>query len=203
MNELHAPFGNYYDKYGSSNPLARRMMAAFERDVDTMLLRTHPDSILDVGCGEGVVTERWATKLATSRVVGLDLEDPDLLAQWAKRVRPNLTFLSGNAYDLPFADGEFDLVSGVEMLEHVPDPRLVLAEMRRAARSHLLVSVPREPIWRALNVARGSYWRAWGNTPGHVNHWSRDEFVAMCGEFGSVEAVATPLPWTAVLVRLG
>ena len=202
MNEPNGPIGNYYDKYGSSNPIARRMMASFEHSVDALLARARPDSLLDVGCGEGVVTERWAASLPQARVVGLDLQDPDLPAEWAKHARPNLTFIAGSAYDLPFADHEFDVVSGIEMLEHVPDPELVLGEMRRVASSHLLVSVPREPLWRALNMARGSYWSEWGNTPGHINHWSRDEFVELCGGFGRVESVATPLPWIAVLVRV-
>jgi len=202
VSEINGPVGNYYDKYGSTNPITRRLMAGFERELDSLLAGADPSTLLDVGCGEGVVTERWAASLPAARVVGLDLEDADIRAQWAEHVRPNLTFVSGSAYDLPFADREFDVVSGVEMLEHVPDPDLVLAEMKRVARSHVLVSVPREPIWRALNMLRGSYWAQWGNTPGHVNHWSRDRFVALCGKFGSVEAVATPLPWIAVLIRV-
>jgi 2-polyprenyl-3-methyl-5-hydroxy-6-metoxy-1,4-benzoquinol methylase len=202
VSETGGPVGNYYDKYGSSNPVAKRMMATFERDLDSLLATALPASLLDVGCGEGIVTERWATALPKARFVGLDLEDPHLPAEWAKRTRPNLTFVAGSAYCLPFADGEFDVVSAIEMLEHVPDPQRVLGELRRVAHAYLLLSVPREPLWRALNMVRGSYWSEWGNTPGHVNHWSRRDFVQLCGRFGRVEAVATPLPWTAVLVRV-
>ena len=50
-------------------------------------------------------------------------------------------------------------MSAIEVLEHVPDPAHTLAEMARCAQRHLLVSVPREPLWRALNMARGAYWR--------------------------------------------
>jgi hypothetical protein len=70
------------------------------------------------------------------------------------------------------------------------------------ASSHLLVSVPREPLWRALNVARGTYLRDLGNTPGHVNHWSKRAFVALLSRYGSVEEARSPFPWTMVLVRL-
>ena len=49
--------------------------------------------------------------------------------------------------------------------------------MARVARRWLLVSVPHEPLWRALNVARGAYLRELGNTPGHLNHWTRAAFV--------------------------
>ena len=60
----------------------------------------------------------------------------------------------------------------------MPDPEATLAEMARVARRHLLVSVPREPLWRGLNMARGAYLRDLGNTPGHVNHWSKRAFVS-------------------------
>ena len=99
-------------------------------------------------------------------------------AQWRTRGRANLEFVAGRAEELPFGDDEFDLVAAIETLEHVPDPERTLAEMARVARRHLLVSVPREPLWRALNVARGAYVRELGNTPGHVNHWSKRGFAA-------------------------
>ncbi len=59
----------------------------------------------------------------------------------------------------------------------MPDPAHTLAEMARCAARHVLVSVPREPLWRAVNMARGAYWRELGNTPGHVNHFSKSAIV--------------------------
>lgn len=196
--------GNTFDKYGSSNPLVRRLMAAFERDVDELLLSARARTMLDVGCGEGTLVHRWATTLrgGPSRLVGVDLEEPSLQAGWREHRAPGLEYRVGRAESLPFTDGEFDLVSAIEVLEHLPDPSLALREMTRCARRHLLVSVPREPLWRGLNLARGAYWRALGNTPGHLNHWSRRSFVAMLSACGEVVAVRSPLPWTVVLVRL-
>ena len=52
------------------------------------------------------------------------------------------------AEHLPFADGEFDVATAIEVLEHVPDPAHTVAEMARVAQRQLLVSVPREPLWR-------------------------------------------------------
>ena len=51
--------------------------------------------------------------------------------------------------------------------------------MARCAQRWLLVSVPREPVWRMVNMARGAYWKDLGNTPGHVNHWSKRSFTRM------------------------
>jgi 2-polyprenyl-3-methyl-5-hydroxy-6-metoxy-1,4-benzoquinol methylase len=194
--------GNTYDKYGSRNPLTRMLMASFERNVDDLLLSTSPESVLDVGCGEGVVTQRWARAIAPARIVGLDLDDPALAAHWAKRQEPNLEYVAHGAQALPFADGEFAVATAIEVLEHVPNPRATLAEMARCARDHLLVSVPHEPLWRALNMARGAYWRELGNTPGHVNHFSKRAIVALCAEHGEVIETRMPFPWTMVLVQL-
>ena len=194
--------GNTYDKYGSSNPLVRRMMSGFERTLSELFTRADPRSLLDVGCGEGVLVHRWATQLGEKRVVGIDLEEESIQAGWSERQAPNLEYHVMPAEGLSFAEDEFDLVSAIEVLEHVPDPEHTLAEMARCAERHLLVSVPREPLWRGLNMARGAYWSDFGNTPGHLNHWSRRSFVDLLSGYGQVAEVRSPFPWTMLLVQL-
>jgi 2-polyprenyl-3-methyl-5-hydroxy-6-metoxy-1,4-benzoquinol methylase len=199
------PTGNTYDKYGSTNPVVRRLMAGFERTLEELFTIAAPSTILDVGCGEGVLTEQWAdrtTPTPPTRIVGIDLEDPKLAAEWAGRGRPNLSFAAMEVERLEFGDGEFELVAATEVLEHVTEPELALAEMARVASRHLLVSVPHEPLWRALNMARGAYLRQLGNTPGHLNHWTRRSFVSLLGRYGEVAEVRAPFPWTMLLVRV-
>ena len=192
--------GNTFDKYGSSNPVVRRLMSGFERNLGELLDRAAPESILDVGCGEGVLSSAWARQLTGTRIVGVDLPDPKLEHEWRSRVRPNLRFVAGTAEALPFAQDEFDLVAAIEALEHVAEPAHVLAEMARVASGHLLISVPREPVWRMLNVARGAYVRRLGDTPGHLNHWSRRDLERLLGSHGEVIEVRTPFPWVMALV---
>jgi SAM-dependent methyltransferase len=195
--------GNTYDKYGSTNPVVRRLMAGFEGTLEELFSQADPQSLLDVGCGEGVLTHQWAQRLGQERrVVGIDLDDPALHAEWAKRTAPNLSYRVMKAENLPFGDDEFDTATAIEVLEHVPDPEHTVAEMARVAQRWLLVSVPREPLWRALNVARGAYWKDLGNTPGHVNHWSKRSFVALLSRHGEVVQARSPFPWTMLLVRL-
>jgi len=194
--------GNTYDKYGSKNPVVRRLMSGFERTLEELFVKAGPRSVLDVGCGEGVLVQRWAKRLGDGRVVGIDLEEESIQAGWAAHQAPNLEYRVMEAANLPFADGEFDLASAIEVLEHVPDPEHTVAEMARCAQRHLLVSVPREPLWRMLNLARGAYWPALGNTPGHVNHWSRGAFVELLGRHGELREVRSPFPWTMLLVSL-
>jgi ubiquinone/menaquinone biosynthesis C-methylase UbiE len=177
-------------------------MASFERDLSELLALAAPGSILDVGCGEGVLSTEWARTLPDVRVVGFDLEDPKLRAHWAQESLPNLRFETGDARQLPFADGEFEMVAAIETLEHISDPESVVAEMSRVASRHLLVSVPREPLWRLLNVVRGAYVRELGNTPGHVNHWSATSFKRLLARHGELLQTRAPFPWTMLLVRL-
>jgi 2-polyprenyl-3-methyl-5-hydroxy-6-metoxy-1,4-benzoquinol methylase len=193
--------GNTYDKYGSRNPLVRRLMDGFQRSLEELLDRAQPVSLLDVGCGEGVLVQRLARHLGSSRVVGVDLEEDSIQAGWARHMADNLEYRAMDGGELPFAAAEFDMVSAIEVLEHVPDPQRTLAEMSRCAERHLLVSVPREPLWRALNMARGAYWSQLGNTPGHLNHWSRRAFIELLRRHGEIVEVRSPFPWTMLLVR--
>jgi 2-polyprenyl-3-methyl-5-hydroxy-6-metoxy-1,4-benzoquinol methylase len=194
--------GNTYDKYGSTNPVVKRLMANFEGTLAELCAAADPQSLLDVGCGEGVLIHEWAQQLDNKRVVGIDLEEESIQAGWAQRQAPNLEYKIMKAEDLPFADGEFDVASAIEVLEHGPDPEHTVAEMARVASRWLLVSVPREPLWRGLNLARGAYIKDLGNTPGHVNHWSKRSFVKMLSQHGEVVQARSPFPWTMLLVRL-
>jgi ubiquinone/menaquinone biosynthesis C-methylase UbiE len=194
--------GNTYDKYGSENPVVRRLMASFERTLDELMEQSKPSSLLDVGCGEGVLVHRWAQSMPDTRIVGIDLVEESIQAGWGERQAPNLEYRTMPAENLPFADNEFGLATAIEVLEHVPDPEHTLAEMARCAERHLLVSVPREPLWRMLNLARGAYIPQLGNTPGHLNHWSKRSFAKLLSRYGHVTEARSPFPWTMLLVRL-
>ena len=201
LADLQGPAGNTYDKYGTRNPVARLLVGRFLAAVEESVAELRPGSLLDVGCGEGVVTERLARALPTTRVVGVDVADPGLLDEWERRRAPNLGFAPGSAYSLPYGENEFEVVSAFEVLEHLERPGEALAELVRVASRALVLSVPREPWWRVTNALSGRYVRALGNTPGHVNHWTRDGFRRFAGGGGEVRRVRSPYPWTVVTVE--
>jgi ubiquinone/menaquinone biosynthesis C-methylase UbiE len=189
------PAGNHYDKYASTNPIERRMMQQFLASFDSMVGSLQPLKVLEVGVGEGEILQRVARRFPNASVQGVDLPSDHLHEEWTRR---GITAEFGDATSLRFADGEFDLVLAIEVLEHIPQPERALAEIARVCSGHVVISVPREPIWRIGNMLRGRYIGALGNTPGHINHWSARRFRQEVGEFFMVEQSATPLPWTMV-----
>ena len=192
------PTGNTYDKYASQNPVERRLMAGFFAALDRALPTTAPRSILEVGAGEGEVAARVRDRYPDARFLAIDLPDPELAGRWAARSLPGAF---ADIAQLPFPDQQFDLVLAIEVLEHVPDPPAALRELRRVATADLVLSVPREPLWRVANLARLKYVGDLGNTPGHVNHWSKGGFAGFVDTELRVTSVSSPIPWTMVTAR--
>ena len=189
------PIGNTYDKYASSNPVERRLMAGFFEAFDAALPTRAPRSILEVGVGEAHVARRVRDRYPEARFVGIDLPDDELAGHWASQGVPGLF---ADIARLPFPDRSFDLVLGIEVLEHVPDPSAALRELGRLATGDVVLSVPREPVWRMANLARGKYLGDLGNTPGHINHWGKRTFQRLVAARFDVRTVASPFPWTMV-----
>lgn len=92
------------------------------------------DRVLDVGCGTGIVARRSAPRVGTDgRVVGLDLNDGmlDVARETSSDIRPAIEWRRGDATDLPYADGSFDVVFCQQTLQFVSDPETALREMHR------------------------------------------------------------------------
>ncbi len=122
-------------------------------------------------------------------------------ANAVERGLPPDIFAVRSIYDLDPAADSAQLVVCCEVLEHLEQPEQALQKLAALANPHLILSVPREPLWSILNMARGKYWGALGNTPGHLQRWSQRRFVALVSRFVDVEEVRSPLPWTMLLAR--
>ncbi|QPC86943.1 methyltransferase domain-containing protein [Mesorhizobium sp. NBSH29] len=193
--------GNFYDKYNTKNPVARYLMDGFLASFDNLTAKTGMRNAYEVGCGEGNLSMRLHEQGWNVR--GSDLESVSVEQanqQCTERGLPP-KFETRSLFDLKPAEASAELVICCEVLEHVPDTEQALAVLRTLAKPYLLVSVPREPIWRALNMARGKYLEKLGNTPGHINHWSSSAFIELLERSMKIEKVLKPLPWTMVLCR--
>jgi len=119
----------------------------------------------------------------------------------ARELVSDVPFTRESIYELPRPAASVDTVVCLEVLEHLGDPEAGLRELARVTQRHVILSVPREPLWRLLNMARGAYLRDWGNTPGHLSHWSRKGFLRWASTVFDVVAVRCPIPWTIVLAK--
>lgn len=197
--------GNHYHKYGGGNVAIRFLTTRFLTALDDLLdgvTREGPVTrILEVGCGEGEIAERLRDRFPMATVTALDLPDAGLRTEWNDQ-REGVGFLHGDAHGLPFDADTFDLVVAVEVCEHLTHPWSGLAEMARVGRRHLVLSVPREPMFRMGNFLTGRHVGSFGNTPGHLNHWGTPGFLRFVSQQAAVAEVRLPVPWTAVRARV-
>ena len=203
------PEGNYYDKYESKNPIVKRLMKGFFDALDEMIAVSGLDKMggycLEAGCGEGNVTQhlyKWICKRqAKVRIKAFDISDM-LIKRNATKIK-NIEYFSHNIYTeieedrLP-ENGRFDLILCSEVLEHLERPEEAVKNLMTYG-DRFIFSVPNEPIWRILNMVRGRYLRSFGNTPGHIQHFSMKSFKRMLMDSGFVVIKSsTPLPWLMV-----
>ena len=190
---------DFKGKYENQGIIARKLVDSYFDAVKK--LTNECGSInrpYEIGAGEGLSTLRLKTfckNLKASEYLA------DLVAK-AKKVNPDIDFKCESVYELEDSDNSYDLVYLLEVLEHLDFPLDALKEIKRVSSRFLILGVPREPIWRMLNMARGKYLNSLGNTPGHLNHWSTKGIIKLVEKnFGKVLKVETPLPWTILLAE--
>jgi trans-aconitate methyltransferase len=201
MEEDGVLAGNLYDKYGSRNPIVRWLMRGFADSLEALVDETGARAIHEVGCGEGHWTLTWAARHISARGSDFSSQVIELARSNAARQRVDAAFKVANVYDLRRPADAAELVVCCEVLEHLEEPERALAVLHELATPWLIASVPREPVWSAMNMARGKYWSSLGNTPGHIQRWNTREFVNLLARTFDIVSVRRPLPWTMVLCR--
>jgi SAM-dependent methyltransferase len=159
-------------------------------------------SMLDVGCSFGYVIE--AGKRLGMSAAGVDISQYAVEVCQSRGYRAKAATLE----QLPFADGEFDLVMMKHVLEHTPDPRRALAEVRRVLSPNgvTLIAVPDLEYWKGLYQRRGyRYFRPDDLGQQHYVYYTLPSLSRLLGECGfelmahskaffrSIEARKSPL----------
>jgi SAM-dependent methyltransferase len=181
-----------YEKFQTGNPLVRRLIERFYGQLLSVVEPLGASSLLDAGCGEGETLARIGPSLP-GKTIAVDL-NADAVGFTAARF-PAVEVRRESVLDLSFADGSFDLVVCLEVLEHLPDPAAALAELGRVASEDVVVSVPHEPWFRLGSLLRGKYLRGLGNHPEHLNHWSPRTLRGLLDSQLEVVSLVRSFPW--------
>lgn len=186
-------------KYENSNLISQYLVNNYFRSVAKLVdLTQEVESAHEIGVGEGRSTQRLSSLIK-------DISGSEFLEHLlpiAKKNNPDLKIFQESVYELKYQKESVDLVFLLEVLEHLDYPGIALREIKRITRKYLILGVPNEPLWRILNMSRLKYIRSFGNTPGHLNHWSRTAIVDLVQKkFGKVVAVESPIPWTLILAK--
>ncbi|MCH8853186.1 MAG: methyltransferase domain-containing protein [Planctomycetes bacterium] len=152
------------DEYANGDPYAvgADLESAFQRrrrDVTIQLISENCRSrayVLDVGCGEGHITEEIRRVDGVRLVCGLDYSLSAIAT--AARGSPDIEYCVADAHQLSYSDEFFDVVVCNNLWEHVADPLALLREVGRVVkpRGHVIISTPsRFRFGNILNVLRG------------------------------------------------
>jgi len=202
LKEDGITIGNAYDKYGSKNPIVRWIMNGFHNSLSVLVNKASPESIHEIGCGEGYWVVKWKKQ-------GIDARGTDFSAQVIELARKNSIennitpdiFRQRSIYDITPENDSADLVVCCEVMEHLQSPEEALKVLQKVVDGYIILSVPQEPIWCALNLLRGKYISSFGNTPGHIQHWSRKKFIELVAQYFDIVEIKTPFPWTMILCK--
>ncbi|MFC1566980.1 class I SAM-dependent methyltransferase [bacterium] len=186
-----------HSKYTTTNPISIYLINRFFDKVKSILNTLRFENILDAGCGEGLLLSHLKNDLSGRKIQAIDLDPLEI--ETAKKNIPFAECQTASIYELPFKNSEFDLVLCMEVLEHLDNPVNALKELSRVSKKYCLLSVPNEPVWRILNILRGSYITKLGNTPGHINHWSSKAIEKLVNNSFNIIKIEKSLPWTILL----
>jgi len=98
--------------------------------------------VLDVGPRDGYIMQHIGSQAPCKRIRGIEISPP--AAAWLQK--RGLEVIEGDVRDMPYEDGEFNLVTCLHVLEHCPEPDRALAEMWRVVKpgGYVYVVVPRQ-----------------------------------------------------------
>ncbi|MUL36688.1 class I SAM-dependent methyltransferase [Gloeocapsopsis dulcis] len=206
MKQKHLPLvedgivvGTGSNKYEMKNPVGRYLLYQFDRAIAELVSQINPKTILEVGCGEGHVTQILSQTNASLHCT--DISDKILDIAKSRVNYSRISFEKKSIYDLQKPTDQADLVVCCEVLEHLEYPQIGLEKLASVAAPYCILSVPREPIFRTLNFLRGAYFTEFGNSPGHVQHWSRRGFIKLVKTKFEILNIKSLLPWTVILAQ--
>jgi 2-polyprenyl-3-methyl-5-hydroxy-6-metoxy-1,4-benzoquinol methylase len=190
------------EKYQSKNPIGRYLVNKFLSNITELVESVANNKrIHEIGCGEGQITGLLYQKGFEIRGTDIRKESIEVAKKNAFDNNLDIEFKIGSIYELEESDIS-DIIMCCEVLEHLENPILALENLKEITSQYIILSVPREPIWRLMNMARGKYLSEFGNTPDHIQHWSTKSFKKLVSNYFNIIEVRQPLPWTILLCEI-
>ncbi|MFQ6049618.1 MAG: class I SAM-dependent methyltransferase [Candidatus Paceibacterales bacterium] len=190
---------NFDRKYTTSNPFIKLLVKRFFKCIEEMLSEIEFKRVLETGCGPGFSTQYLKKFLRDKDFEASDLKEN--LVKEARKRNSEVRISQESIYDLKREDNSFDLIIALEVLEHLEEPEAALKELYRVTSRFCLLSIPNEPLWRILNMCRLAYLKDFGNTPGHIQHWSKRQFANFLQNYFKINKITMSLPWIIALVE--
>jgi ubiquinone/menaquinone biosynthesis C-methylase UbiE len=188
-----------YRKHTTQSPIQKFFLNRFTDTLTKEVKKLRPESVLDVGCGEGFVLQKLKMNKVGKRLEGVDFLKTAI--DIGHKIHPDVTLKQGNIYDLQYKDNSFDVVICSEVLEHLEDPEKALSELVRVSKKYVVLSVPNEPFFMLGNFVRGKNWSRFGNDIEHIQHWTHGAFKRFVGKKVKIKVAKKPIPWTFLVGR--
>jgi len=195
------PVGTWGDKYDSVNPIKQKLINSFLKTLISFigLFKSKINSINEIGCGEGHVTRIIHESFSDLHISASDYSKEVIDIARKQTTSTKINYAVKNIYKLRAEIDSADMIVCSEVLEHLEQPREALEVISKLSAKYFLFSVPNEPLWRILQLISGNNIFSFGNTPGHINHWSSGAFRRLVSEKFNVIKFKTVLPWTIIL----
>ncbi len=199
--------GNYYNKYNSKNFIENFLIDNYFKSLLKVCKKNSINNFIDIGCGEG----NWLNEFTKKGFQCIGTDHSDHVIRLAKKNLDfeNLEIFKSNIYDENFSSliNEKILSTGIknifflEVLEHLENPVRIINQFKKINFDKMLITVPNEPLWRILNCCRLKYLNNFGNTPGHINHFSKKKLKNLLSNNFEIIEIRLPLPFLLFLIK--
>lgn len=134
-------------------------------------------SLMDVGCGNGYFCSIVYKRIPI--VAGMDISEHRVLD--ALERFPEIEFKKASAYNLPYKDNSYFIVTAIEVIEHLEDITSALREFKRVSNKYILITVPYKQVIQKVICP---YCLKMHNLDGHLHSFDRKRILNECRKAG-------------------
>ena len=145
--------------------------------------------LLDIGCGLGNFCRYMKARNPDLEISGIDFSPKAV--ELARIIEPSIDYTTADAYDLPFPDNSFDIITAQEIIEHLENPKRAVKEWKRVLKKYgkLYITTP----WNDVGKHRFGQEYEGLSSHEHLFEWTPKEFAKFCSKrFNKVKMIFPP-----------